>query len=60
MTAPAIVLVTSGPDEPGVAETLTTIMTSLRHARHDLTVHIGRVGGEPDLYGHSVASVVGR
>ena len=46
MTAPAIVLVTSGPEEPGVAETLTTIVTSLRHARRDLKVHIGRVDGE--------------
>ena len=49
MTAPAIVLVTSGPEEPGVAETLSTIVTSLRHARRDLKVHIGRVDGEPSI-----------
>lgn len=44
MTAPAIVLVASGPDEPGVSESLQQICSSMRSARRDLRISLARLG----------------
>ncbi|AQP44360.1 sirohydrochlorin chelatase [Tessaracoccus flavus] len=50
MTAPAIVLVAAGPDEPAVSETLHTISASLQASRPDLRISLARLGdGKPAL-----------
>lgn len=45
MTAPAIVLVADGPDEPAVAVTLASITSSLSASRPDLRIHLARLDG---------------
>lgn len=45
MTAPAIVLVADGPDDPAVAETLNSITRSLKLQRRDLRIYLARLGG---------------
>ena len=66
MTAPAIVLVAAGPDEPAVTETLLTISGSLQESRPDLRIFLARLtDGHPlltdviaDLVANDVAEAV--
>ncbi len=44
MTAPAIVLVADGPDDPPVTNALNAIVRSLQDSRPDLRVALGRLG----------------
>lgn len=63
MTAPAIILVADGPDDPAVAETLASITRSLKLARSDLRIHLARLGGItpslPDVVARLVSQEVG-
>ena len=47
MTAPAIVLVATGPAEPGVTESLNSIASSLQVARRDLRVCLSYLDAAP-------------
>ena len=50
MTAPAIVLVADGPNDPAVSESLEQITRSLQDGRPDLRIFLGRLNGcEPSL-----------
>lgn len=50
MTAPAIVLVAEGPDDPPVTNALNAIARSLQTSRPDLRIALGRLGaGNPRL-----------
>lgn len=58
MTAPAIVLVASGPDEPGVSESLHHIASSLQRSRPDLRVFLARLGGTSPALPEVIAELV--
>lgn len=45
MTAPAIVLVADGPDDPAVNASLQAITADLQEARQDLRIFLARIGG---------------
>ena len=58
MTAPAIVLVADGPDDPAVATTLQAIARGLQGARKDLRIHLARLEGVKPPLQKVIASLV--
>ena len=57
MTAPAIVLVAAGPDEPAVSQTLDSISTALQESRPDLRIHLARLDGASPGLSEVIASL---